>query len=95
MSHQIYHEEMRMKTVIVAAPQGAGKTLAAPLLLQQLGLSRVVDDWWPGEQPLQPDALHLSHMHPDDARQALTDRFPGATLTHGRVAGFAYWAAHA
>lgn len=84
-----------MKTVIVAAPQGAGKSRAAPLLLEQLGLSRVVDDWWPSEAALQPDALHLTNAHPDDARQALANRFPGAILTHGRVAGFEYWAAHA
>ncbi len=49
------------RAVIVAGPQGCGKTLAAPLLLKHFGLEVLEDDdWWP-ELGVTPGALHLTH----------------------------------
>lgn len=51
-----------LNTVILSAPQGWGKSLKAPALMQEFGCTRVVDDWFKGDA-IQPGALHLTHMH--------------------------------
>ncbi len=52
-----------MKTIILTAPQGWGKTRKAQALRQELGCTSVVDDWYLGD-PLKPGALHLTNAHP-------------------------------
>jgi MoxR-like ATPase len=51
-------------TVILAGPQGTGKSLKAPDLARQLGCAGIVEEWWPGSR-LQPGHLHLTHAEVD------------------------------
>lgn len=52
------------KTVILCAPQGAGKGLRAPALMREHGCTTLIEEWWPGE-PLTPGALHLTNVPPE------------------------------
>ena len=61
-----------MKTIILTAPQGWGKTRNAQALRQELGCAHVVDDWYHG-RPLQIGALHLTHEHPSSFRNNKPD----------------------
>jgi len=56
-----------LKTVILTAPQGWGKTRNAEALRKQHGCTSVVDNWVYGTQPT-PGALHLTNRHPSDFR---------------------------
>ena len=53
--------------VLVYAPHGAGKSAAAELVRRALGLSRVVDEWRPGD-PVPNDALVLTNAPPMSGR---------------------------
>lgn len=48
-------------SVIVYGPQGCGKTRHSEALAAHYGVSKVVDDWMPGD-PVEPGALHLSQV---------------------------------
>jgi len=50
-----------MKTVIIYAPQGTGKTKHAEALRKHFGCTKVIDGW-PGEGAFEPGALHLTNM---------------------------------
>lgn len=52
-----------LKTVILSAPQGWGKSLKAEQLRTEFGCTTVVDEWDP-TQPVTKGALHLTHMPP-------------------------------
>jgi hypothetical protein len=51
------------RTVVVCAPQGAGKTKYAEALRAMFGCSSIVDDW-DGESPLPAGALALTNSMP-------------------------------
>lgn len=48
------------KPIIILAPAGAGKSLAAPYLMQMLGCTRLVEEWVPSI-PLEPGDLALTN----------------------------------
>lgn len=50
-----------MSSVIVYGPQGCGKTRNKQILLDHFGLSKVKDDFAPGDK-LEPDTLYLTHL---------------------------------
>lgn len=50
-----------MHGIVIAAPQGAGKSRRAPELLRAYGKRRVIHEWSPGD-PLPPDALALTNV---------------------------------
>lgn len=50
-----------MKTIILTAPQGWGKTRNAEALRTELGCSTVVDEWYP-PMAITLGALHLTHV---------------------------------
>lgn len=52
-----------LKTIILTAPQAWGKTRNAQALRQELGCTRVVDEWHHGKA-ITPGALHLTNEHP-------------------------------
>lgn len=54
-----------LKTVILSAPQGWGKTHKAHALQQEFGCTSVIEEWEP-QQALQPNALHLTSLHPSE-----------------------------
>ena len=56
-----------LKTVILTAPQGWGKTRNAEALRLEFGCTRVIDDWAYGTKPT-PGALHLTNRHPSQFR---------------------------
>lgn len=49
-----------MNPVIVYGPQGCGKSRHAEAIRRMFGRLRVVDEWVPGD-PLDLDAVHLTH----------------------------------
>ncbi|NMG64911.1 hypothetical protein GPA19_08125 [Azoarcus indigens] len=51
--------------IIVTAPQGTGKTRYAQQLADALDRRFVLDEF-DGSQPLRPDTLALTHIHPDE-----------------------------
>lgn len=53
------HSDSPLKTTILNLPQGYGKTTIARQLALRLGCKSVVDEWFPN-QPLKPNALHLT-----------------------------------
>lgn len=69
-----------MKTVILSAPQGWGKTRNATALQREFRCARVVDGWHPS-QGLTAGALHLTHLHGSDiAAQMAIDPAQGVSL---------------
>lgn len=54
------------KTVIVHAPQGAGKTTHAAELAKYFGLDEIVDDWMPEQPFLDRGQLLLTNIAPTD-----------------------------
>lgn len=56
-----------MKTIILTAPPGWGKTRNAQALCAEFGCNQVVDDWVYGTRPT-PGALHLTNLHPSEFR---------------------------
>lgn len=52
-----------MKTIILTAPQGWGKTRNAQELCAEFGCNQVVDDWHPDHATVE-GALHLTNVHP-------------------------------
>lgn len=59
----------QLPIVIVAAPQGAGKTLAAAALCKRFGCTRIVDEW-DGERELEPGDLALTNVPLQSLREA-------------------------
>jgi len=49
------------QTIIIQAPQGAGKTEHAEALREYFGCTGIVEGW-PGEGSLEPGALHLTNL---------------------------------
>ncbi|MDO8777056.1 MAG: hypothetical protein Q7K57_51780 [Burkholderiaceae bacterium] len=56
-----------LKTVILTAPQGWGKTRNAEALQKEFGCRAVVDEW-NHSQPLTSGALHLTNESPHSFR---------------------------
>jgi hypothetical protein len=54
---------MTVKTIILTAPQGWGKTTNAEALRQEFGCNRVVDNWKPMDCTFE-GALHLTNTPP-------------------------------
>lgn len=52
-----------LPTVIVVAPQGAGKTRIADALVEKFGYANIVDEW-DGATPLPPGTLALTNAAP-------------------------------
>lgn len=52
-----------VKTIILTAPQGWGKTTNAQALRQEFGCNRVVDNWKPMDCTFE-GALHLTNTPP-------------------------------
>ena len=52
-----------MKTIILTAPPGWGKTRNAEALRQEFGCRLVVDGWKPTHATVE-GALHLTNVHP-------------------------------
>lgn len=50
-------------SVILYGPHGCGKTTKAQEIARKLGLSTVVDDWWPGKPKPTQNALILTNDH--------------------------------
>lgn len=69
-----------MKTVILTAPPGWGKTRTASRLRTTLGCTVVVDDWRPS-QSLTPGALHLTNVPPEQLSHTL--RKQASVVSHG------------
>lgn len=62
---------MSLKTVILSAPKGWGKTRNAEALQAIWKCDKVVDDWLPGE-PIHIGALHLTYESiPEDLKESL------------------------
>ncbi len=57
--------------VIVSAPQGAGKSLAAEALVARFGCTSIVDEW-DGRGELPPGALALTSLTPKEMASAGT-----------------------
>lgn len=55
-----------MKTVILYAPQGWGKSTHAELFRLAFGCESVVDEYAP-QDPLTPGALHLTNCVPTES----------------------------
>jgi len=51
-----------LKTIILSAPPGWGKTCNAEALRQEFHCNCVVDEWRPG-LPVTRGALHLTNVH--------------------------------
>lgn len=60
-------ESSLVKTTILTAPAGWGKTRNAQALCKELGCTSVVDNWVPGT-PLTTGALHLTNTPPVEFR---------------------------
>lgn len=52
-----------LQSVVVYGPQGCGKSMKAPELLQQFGCVEIVDEW-DGQTNLHPGQLALTHLVP-------------------------------
>jgi hypothetical protein len=57
MSH---HHNHNLKTVVLTAPQGFGKTTHASKLHGWFGTTEIIDDWYP-PLPLKEGAIHLTN----------------------------------
>lgn len=57
------------KSVVVFGPAGCGKTTNAEALMRHFGLSRVIEDWRPGESAPLTGALILSNVDLTDLRE--------------------------
>lgn len=53
-----------LKTIILTAPQGWGKTCNAEALRQEFGCTSVEDGWNPHSSPIIVGALHLTNAPP-------------------------------
>ena len=53
-----------MKTIILTAPQGWGKSRNAEALRQEHGCTSIVDDWFP-PMAITLGALHLTNVQPE------------------------------
>lgn len=53
------------KSWILYGPQGSGKNRHAPAIAKVLGLSKVVEDWYPGQRAPTHDALVITIDKPD------------------------------
>lgn len=67
-----------MKTIILTAPQGWGKTRNAETLRQEFQCTQVVEEWRPGHCTVE-GALHLTNVPPSEID-------PGYLLTADLVA---------
>jgi hypothetical protein len=54
-----------LKTTILSAPQGWGKSSNAAALQAEFGCSMLIDDWHPG-QNIWPNALHLTNAQAEE-----------------------------
>ena len=63
-----------MKSVLVVGRPGCGKTRNKQLIADVLGLSRIVDDWCPGDDIPQHDALILTNTSAALGHPAVTAR---------------------
>lgn len=54
-----------VSSVIVCAPQGAGKSLLGRKMAGRLGMERVVDGWMPGD-PVRPGDLCMTSVEPEN-----------------------------
>lgn len=63
-----------LKTVILTAPPGWGKTTQAQALQAEFGCACVVDEWNPSKR-ITPGALHLTNMPPTEFRGNKPDQY--------------------
>ena len=62
-------------SVIVIAPQGAGKTFNSKLIAKAFGCTSILDDW-DGKKRLQPGTLALTNLSPFDLALASEPNAP-------------------
>lgn len=58
-----------VKTIILTAPPGWGKTRNAEALGTELGCTYVLDDWDPRTGTLYENTLHLTNVPPEQIAQ--------------------------
>lgn len=63
-----------LKTVILTAPAGWGKTTQAQALQAEFGCKSLVDPWSP-TMPITPGAMHLTNVPPRHFRNNKPERF--------------------